>query len=153
MLVTALANERGSPGPVLVGSTGVKGSIESSNGAGCPGLVKRHEGGRVGSGCMGLQAAGDGAVGTHVLREEAVEVVSALLGQGSGALGAGTGGRELGEQGKDSLDTTSRLRLPVASGRLKVGVGGRGRHGESQTRLQSERRAERGDIEERSRQL
>ncbi len=102
---------------------------------------------------MGLQAAGDGAVGTHVLREEAVEVVSELLGQGCGALGAGTGGRQRGEQRKDALDTTSKLRLPVASGRLKVGVGGRGRHGESQTRLQSERRAEREDIEERSRQL
>ena len=96
-----LANDRGSLGADLVVSTGAKGSIESSNGNGSPGLVERHEGGRVRRGGVGLQAAGDGAVGIHVLREEAVEVVSALLGQGCGALGAGTAGRQLGEQRKD----------------------------------------------------
>ena len=100
MLVPVLANDRGSLGVDLVVSTGAKGSIESSNGDGCPGLVERHEGGRVRRGGVGLQTAGD-VVGIHVLREEAVEVVSALLGQGCGALGAGTAGRQLGEQRKD----------------------------------------------------
>ena len=50
---------------------------------------------------MGLQAAGDGAIGIHVLREEAVEIVSAPLGSGCGALRAGTVMRKLGEQRKD----------------------------------------------------
>ncbi len=50
MLVPVLANDRGSLGVDLVVSTGAKGSIESSNGDGCPGLVERHEGGRVRSG-------------------------------------------------------------------------------------------------------
>ena len=100
-----LANDRGSLGVDLVVSTGAKGSIESSNGDGCPGLVERHEGGRVRRGGVGLQAAGDGTVDIHVLREEAVEIVSAPLRSGCGDRRAGTVLRKLGEQRKDARDT------------------------------------------------
>ncbi len=50
----------------------------------------------------------------------------------------------------EMLETSrSRLCLPVASGRLRVGAGGRNRHGDSQTRHTVGEKAEtRMDVEE-----
>jgi len=86
--------------------TGAESGIEIGKGPGCAGLVERREGVRVRrGGCVGQEAAVDGAISKHILCVEAVDAVRASRGGSCGALGVGgdTAARQYGrQQRKDS---------------------------------------------------